>query len=119
MTCFHLGPGPVKGLAPPDIGIAVEVAVIGFVDAGNLLARLAHHRGDFLAVGGHEITEIGLDHIRKVRLLRRVEAGDQRADRVPFETHFRQALCASGAVLALFDRGEGRIDQDVQKPAAC
>jgi hypothetical protein len=45
---FEPGIGLVEGGAPAGIGLAVEVAVIGLVDACDLLARLPDQRGEIL-----------------------------------------------------------------------
>ena len=42
------GIGGVEGLAPADVGLAVEIAVIGLVDAVHLFARLPDQRGEIL-----------------------------------------------------------------------
>ena len=46
------GIGLVEGLAAAGVGLAVEVAVVGLVDAAGLLAGLADQRGEVLAPGG-------------------------------------------------------------------
>ena len=110
------GVGRVEGLAAAGVGLAVEVAVVGLVDAAGLLAGLADERGEVLAEGREGAAEVGLHQRRELGLLAGVVAGDDGAHRVPFEADLRAAEGAGGHVLAVLDRLEGRV-QHVEEAA--
>ena len=69
------GVGRVEGLAAAGVGLAVEVAVVGLVDAAGLLAGLADERGEVLAEGREGAAEIGLHQRRRARPAGRRRSG--------------------------------------------
>src|SRR6056297_2127198 len=75
--------GLVKGGAPAGIGLAVEVAVIGLVDAGDLFARLPDQRGVILPPWAEARAQVDLHQRRHLGLLGAIVARQHCAHRVP------------------------------------
>ena len=72
---LEAGIGLVEGLPAADVGLAVEVAVVGLVDAVHLLAGLADQRGEVLPPGRERAPEIGLHQRRRARPAGRRRSG--------------------------------------------
>jgi hypothetical protein len=109
------GIGLVEGLAPADIGLAVEVAVIGLVDARDLLARLSDQRGEILPVG----ESVGRDRpasARPVRPAGAVIAGETARTASHSKAISSRPERAGGHVLALLDRREGGMQHVEEAP---
>ena len=113
---FEGGVGGIKRLAAPDIGFAVEIAVVGFVDALDLFARLADERGEALPVRGEGRAQVGLHQSREFGLLGGIEAGDDGAHGIPLEAEAFAAQSAGSHVFGFLDGPEGGV-QHVEEAA--